>query len=60
MHESRGLGDVYKRQVKGRGLDPKKVERAVNMTAEKYCSVSIMLSASVELTHDFEIVEEQE
>ena len=46
--------------VKGRGLDPKKVERAVNMTAEKYCSVSIMLSASVELTHDFEIVEEQE
>ena len=46
--------------VKGSGLDPKKVERAVNMTAEKYCSVSIMLSASVELTHDFEIVEEQE
>ena len=46
--------------VKGKGLDPKKVERAVNMTAEKYCSVSIMLSASVELTHDFEIVEELE
>ena len=46
--------------VKGSGLDPKKVERAVNMTAEKYCSVSIMLSASVELSHDFEIVEQQE
>ena len=46
--------------VKGSGLDPNKVERAVNMTAEKYCSVSIMLSASVELTHDFEIVEDQE
>ena len=46
--------------VKGKDLDPKKVERAVNMTAEKYCSVSIMLSASVELTHDFEIVEEQD
>ncbi|UCB53812.1 MAG: OsmC family protein [Thiotrichales bacterium] len=43
--------------VKGRGLDPKKVERAVNLTAEKYCSVSIMLSASVELSHDFEIIE---
>ena len=43
--------------VKGRGLDAKKVERAVNMTAEKYCSVSIMLAASVEITHDFEIVE---
>lgn len=44
--------------VEGRGLDAKKVERAVRMTAEKYCSVSIMLSASVELSHDFEIVEQ--
>lgn len=46
--------------VTGRGLDPKKVERAVNMTAEKYCSVSIMLSASVEISHDFEIIEQQD
>ncbi len=46
--------------VKGKELDPKKVERAVNMTAEKYCSVSIMLSASVELSHDFEIIDEQD
>ncbi len=46
--------------VKGKDLDPKKVERAVHMTAEKYCSVSIMLSAAVELSHDFEIIEEQE
>jgi putative redox protein len=45
--------------VQGRDLDPKKVERAVTMTAEKYCSVSIMLSASVELSHDFEIIEQQ-
>lgn len=44
--------------VEGRGLDPKKVERAVKMTAEKYCSVSIMLSASVEMSHDFEIIEQ--
>ena len=43
--------------VTGRDLDRKKVERAVKMTAEKYCSVSIMLSASVELTHDFEIID---
>jgi len=43
--------------VKGKNLDAKKVERAVNMTAEKYCSVSIMLAATVEITHDFEIVE---
>ena len=45
--------------VKGRGLDARKVERAVSMTAEKYCSVSIMLSASVEMSHDFEIIEDQ-
>ena len=44
--------------VKGNNLDAKKVERAVNMTAEKYCSVSIMLAATVEITHDFEIVED--
>ncbi len=43
--------------VSGKDLDEKKVARAVSMTAEKYCSVSIMLSASVEISHDFEIVE---
>ncbi len=43
--------------VTGRGLDAKKVERAVDMTAEKYCSVSIMLAATVDVSHDFEIVE---
>ncbi|KTG17458.1 MULTISPECIES: OsmC family protein [unclassified Guyparkeria] len=41
--------------VVGEGLDPKKVERAVNLSAEKYCSVSAMLRDSVELTHDFEV-----
>lgn len=44
--------------VKGKDLAPAKVERAVKMTAEKYCSVSIMLAASAEITHDFEIIEE--
>lgn len=44
--------------IKGKGLDAKKVERAVSMTADKYCSVSIMLAATVEVTHDFEIIEE--
>ncbi len=43
--------------ITGKGLDEKKVERAVNMTAEKYCSVSIMLAATAEVTHDFEIIE---
>ena len=44
--------------VKGKALDEKKVARAVDMTAEKYCSVSIMLAQSVDVTHDFEIIEE--
>ncbi len=44
--------------IKGKSLDAKKIERAVVMTAEKYCSVSIMLAATVEITHDFEIIEE--
>ena len=44
--------------VKGKGLSEKQVEKAINLTAEKYCSVSIMLAATAEVTHDFEIVEE--
>ncbi len=44
--------------VKGTDLDADKIERAVNLTAKKYCSVSIMLSASAEITHDFEILED--
>ncbi len=46
--------------VKGKNLDAKKVARAIDMTAEKYCSVSIMLAKSVEVTHDFEIIEDDE
>ena len=44
--------------IKGKDLDRKKVERAVNMTAEKYCSVSIMLAQVADVTHDFETIEE--
>jgi putative redox protein len=44
--------------VKGRDLKPSAVERAVKLSAEKYCSASIMLSkAEVEITHDFEVIE---
>lgn len=43
--------------IKGKGLSEKQVEKAVNLTAEKYCSVSIMLAATVDVTHDFEIIE---
>jgi putative redox protein len=44
--------------VTGVDLDPKKVERAVNLSAEKYCSASIMLGKTAEITHEIEIVEE--
>lgn len=43
--------------VTGKGLNESQVERAVKLSAEKYCSASIMLGKSVEITHDFEIVE---
>ena len=43
--------------VTGIGLKPSAVERAVQLSAEKYCSASIMLRDSVAITHDFEIVE---
>ncbi|HPQ25961.1 MAG: OsmC family protein [Gammaproteobacteria bacterium] len=44
-------------RVGGKGLTDKAVERAVTLSAEKYCSASIMLGAMAEVTHDFEIVE---
>jgi putative redox protein len=42
--------------VAGENLDDKTVARAVKLSAEKYCSVQAMLSATVNITHDFEIV----
>ena len=42
--------------VKGQDLDPKKVEKAITLSAEKYCSASIMLGKTASITHDFEIV----
>ncbi len=44
--------------VTGHDLKASAVERAVKLSAEKYCSASIMLSkAAVEITHDFEVIE---
>ena len=43
--------------VTGRGLNAKQVERAVKLSAEKYCSVSIMLAQAVVMSYDFEIRE---
>lgn len=44
-------------RVGGRGLTGKAVGRAVSLSAEKYCSASIMLGETAEITHDFELVE---
>lgn len=41
--------------VSGEGLSEKHVARAVELSAEKYCSASIMLQASVNITHSHEI-----
>ena len=41
--------------VSGRNLDPKRVEQAIALSAEKYCSASIMLGKTAAITHDFEI-----
>jgi len=43
--------------VSGRNLATDKVERAIKLSAEKYCSASIMLAKTAEVTHDFEIRE---
>lgn len=43
-------------QVKGQGLTDKHVARAVQLSAEKYCSVMLMLAGNVEITTSYEII----
>ncbi len=48
-------------KVSGTELSDRQVERAIELSAEKYCSASIMMkNASVKLSHGYEIVEEQD
>ena len=44
--------------IKGRDLKDTHVKRAVELSAEKYCSVSAMLEKTAKITHDYEIIEE--
>jgi putative redox protein len=45
-------------KITGKGLKPETVDRAIKLSAEKYCSASIMLAkGGTEITHDFEIVQ---
>ena len=43
--------------VKGRGLALNKVERAITLSVEKYCSASAMLAKTATITHDFEVID---
>ena len=44
-------------KVTGRKLDEKRVAKAIQLSADKYCSASVMLGKTAEITHDFEIIE---
>lgn len=44
--------------VRGRKLQREHVERAIDLSARKYCSASIMLGKTAEMTHDLEIVDD--
>ena len=43
--------------VKGKALAPAKVERAIALSAEKYCSASAMIGKTATITHDFEVID---
>jgi len=44
-------------RVAGRGLDRKQVERAVQLSKDKYCSATLMLGKTAAITYDIEIVD---
>lgn len=46
-------------QIRGRGLDRKRIERAVELSQNQYCSTYATLSPAVEITHEIEILEEE-
>jgi len=48
---------VMRYRISGPGLDPKKVERAVNLSAEKYCSATAMLAKTAQISHEIEIID---
>jgi len=44
--------------VTGAGVSEKHLQRAIKLSAEKYCSASIMLGQVAEITHDYELRED--
>ncbi|MDH6301337.1 putative redox protein [Polynucleobacter sphagniphilus] len=45
-------------QIKGKDLDPAKVDRAVKLSHDKYCSATAMLAKTAELSYSIELVAE--
>lgn len=43
--------------LRGRNLDTAKVERAINLSVEKYCSATAMLEKTASVTHDYEVID---
>jgi putative redox protein len=43
--------------VRGKGLSPEVVERGIKMSHDKYCSASMMLGKTAEITTSFEVIE---
>ena len=43
--------------ITGHNIKTQQVERAIDLSAEKYCSASIMLKQTVNITHDYEIID---
>ena len=46
--------------VKGNGVNPDKVARAIQLSHDKYCSASAMMAKTARITHDFEIIDTRE
>lgn len=42
--------------ISGNNLSEKKVKRSIELSAEKYCSASIMLGKTAVVTHDYELL----
>ena len=47
----------FRYTVAGHGLDPKQVERAVKLSKDKYCSATLMLAKTAEITFEIAIVD---
>ena len=56
--EQRPIGQILARQRAEAGGIIEKVERAIQLSIDKYCSASAMLAKTADITHDFEIVED--